>query len=52
MGLSVKIETQYRVTKLAWLEMEILEDQTSTISAISEMADQMPKTTLAQRKCK
>lgn len=52
MGLSVNIETQYRVTKLAWLDMEVPDDQESTIAAISEIAGQIPKTTLAQRKCK
>lgn len=52
MGLSVNLETQYRVTKLAWLDMEVPDDQKSTIAAISEMAGKIPKTTLAQRKCK
>ncbi|WP_455198802.1 SPOR domain-containing protein [Kaarinaea lacus] len=52
MGLSVNIETQYRVTKLAWLDMEVPGDQESTIEAISEMAGQIPRTTLTQRKCK
>ena len=52
MGFSVKINTQYRETKLAWLDMEIPEDRESTIAAISELAEKNPRTTLARRKCK
>lgn len=52
MGLSVEIETQYRVTKLAWLDMEVPGDQASTIAAINEMVEQMPKTSIAKRQCK
>lgn len=52
MGLSVNVETQYRITKLAWLDMEVPGDQDSTITAISEIAGQIPKTTLTQRNCK
>lgn len=52
MGLSVKIDTQYRETKLAWLDMEVADDQKSTIDAISELAGKDPRTTLTRRRCK
>jgi hypothetical protein len=52
MGLSVKLDTQYRETKLAWLDMEVAEDQTSTIASISELAGQNQKTTLTRHRCK
>ena len=52
MGLSVKLDTQYRETKLAWLEMELPEDQKTTIESISELASQNQRTTLTRHQCK
>lgn len=52
MGLNVKMDTQYRITNLAWLDMEVPGDRTSTIAEITDIANKIPKTTLAQRRCK
>jgi len=52
MGLSVKMETQYRVTKLAWLDIEVPGERSSAATEISDIASKLTKTTLAQRKCK
>lgn len=51
LGLKVSFETQYRVSAQSWLDMSVGGDQTSTVAALSEMAERFPKANLTQRKC-
>lgn len=51
MGLKAILETQYRVSEQAWLDMVVLDGKPSTVAAITEMADGLPQTELSQRKC-
>jgi hypothetical protein len=51
LGLEAVKETQYRVSKQAWLDIAIAGDQTATIATVTAMVDDYPNTELSQRKC-
>lgn len=51
MGLKAILETQYRLSEQAWLDMTVSDGKTSTVAAITEMADGVPQAELSQRKC-
>jgi cell division septation protein DedD len=52
LGLDVKMETQYRENKQAWLDMAIQGDRTSTVADLTAMAEKYRSASLAQHKCK
>lgn len=52
MGLKAEFETQYRVSEQTWLDMVVAGDQTSTVAAITEMAEGFSGASLTQRKCR
>lgn len=51
LGLDAVMETQYRVTQQAWLDIAVAGDQTATIATLTAMAEDFPKTELSQHKC-
>jgi hypothetical protein len=51
LGLDAVMETQYRITKQAWLDISVAGDQTATIASLTAMAEDFPRTDLSQRKC-
>jgi hypothetical protein len=51
LGLKAVFETQYRVSKQAWLDMSVAGNQTATVATLTEMAEGIPNASLTQRKC-
>jgi hypothetical protein len=51
LGLDAVMETQYRITKQAWLDISVAGNQTATIASLTAMAEDFPRTDLSQRKC-
>jgi hypothetical protein len=52
LGLKAAFETQYRVSEQSWLDMSVAGDQTATVAALTEMAEDFPEASLTQRKCR
>jgi hypothetical protein len=51
MGLSVLMDTQYRVKTLAWLDLAVPGNETTTIASLTEVEEEHSSTNLTQRKC-
>lgn len=51
MGLDVKLETQYRVSQQAWLDITVPGGEATTVAKIIELSEGLQQTELGQRKC-
>lgn len=51
MGLNAELETQYRVSQQAWLDITVPGGETTTVARIIELSEGLKKTELGQRKC-
>jgi hypothetical protein len=51
LGLKAVLETQYRLSEQAWLDITVPDGKASTVASITELADDVALAELSQRKC-
>lgn len=51
LGMQPVLETQYRITLLEWLDIDVESNRTATIATISAIADEYLSANLSQRNC-
>jgi hypothetical protein len=52
LGLKAVLETQYRLSEQAWLDITVPDGKASTVASITELADDVALAELSQRKCR